>query len=239
MTQDAPRKRLFHANFQNNLLAGLLAITPIVVVWVVFDFFLGLLSRAGRPLATGLTDFLDTHFPHLTPWLANEWVRETIAVVVALLALYSIGAIASRVIGAQLIGYIERLIERIPFVQTIYSATKKLVTVLQQKPDGSARVVLIEFPHAGMRAIGLVMKVMKDTTTGEDLAAVYVPTTPNPTSGYLEIVPVKDMVPTDLTMDQAMTMIISGGAISPSTLTMHPKGPRTVSAGVPPEAEPQ
>ena len=239
MTQDAPRKRLFQANFQTNLLAGLLTITPIVVVWVVFDFFLGLLSRAGRPLATGLTDFLDTHFPHLTPWLADEFMRETIAVVVALLALYSIGAIASRVIGVRLIGYVERLIERIPFVQTIYSATKKLVTVLQQKPDGSARVVLIEFPHAGMRAIGLVMKVMKDTTTGEDLAAVYVPTTPNPTSGYLEIVPVKDMVPTDMTMDQAMTMIISGGAISPSTLTMHPKGARAISAGLPPEAGPQ
>lgn len=235
MTQDAPRKKLFHANFQNNLLAGLLAITPLVVVWVVFDFFLGLLSRAGRPLALGLTDFLDTHFPGLTPWLADEFVRETIAVIVALLALYSIGAIASRVIGIKLIGYFERLIERIPFVQTIYSATKKLVTVLQQKPDGSARVVLIEFPHAGMRAIGLVMTVMKDTTTGEDLAAVYVPTTPNPTSGYLEIVPVKDVVATDMTMDQAMTMIISGGAISPSKMTMHARGPAAVSAGVPVE----
>jgi len=238
MTQDAPRTRLFHANFQNNLLAGLLAITPIVVVWVVFDFFLGLLSRAGQPLATGLTEFLDTHFPRLTPWLADEFVRETIAVVVALLALYSIGAIASRVIGVRLIGYVERLIERIPFVQTVYSATKKLVTVLQQKPDGAARVVLIEFPHAGMRAIGLVMRVMKDSTTGEDLAAVYVPTTPNPTSGYLEIVPVKNVVATDMTMDQAMTMIISGGAISPSVLSIHPRA-SSVSADVPPPGAPR
>ena len=157
---------------------------------------------------------------------------------VALLALYSIGAIASRVIGVRLIGYFEGLIERIPFVQTIYSATKKLVTVLQQKPDGTARVVLIEFPHAGMRAIGLVMRVMKDSVTGEDLAAVYVPTTPNPTSGYLEIVAVKDMVPTDMTMDQAMTMIISGGAISPSSMTMHAKGNIAVSAGMPPGEAP-
>lgn len=235
MTQDAPPRRPFHANFQNNLLAGLLTITPIAVVWVVFDFFLGLLSRAGRPLALGLTDFLDTHFPRLTPWLADELVRETIAVLVALLALYSIGAIASRVIGVRLIGYFERLIERIPFVQKIYSATKKLVTVLQQKPDGSSRVVLIEFPHAGMRAIGLVMKVMKDATTGEELAAVYVPTTPNPTSGYLEIVPVKDTIPTSMTMDQAMTMIISGGAISPSVLSIQPRG-SSVSAEVPPPA---
>ena len=221
MTQEAPARRLFHANFKNNLLAGLLAITPLVVVWVVFDFFLGLLSRAGQPLALGVTGFLDTHYPALSPWLADERVRAAIAIAIAVLALYTIGAIASRVVGVRLIGYFERLIERIPFVQTVYSATKKLVTVLQQKPDGTARVVLIEFPHAGMRAIGLVMKVMKDATSGEDLAAVYVPTTPNPTSGYLEIVPVADLVPTDMTMDQAMTMIISGGAISPATLTTH------------------
>ena len=220
MTPDATPKRHFHAHFQKNLLAGLLAITPLVVVWVVFDFFLGLLSQAGRPLANALTDFLDQHFPALSPWLADETVRWAIAVVVALLALYSIGAIASRVLGARMIGYFEGLIERIPFVQTVYSATKKLVTVLQQKPDGSARVVLIDFPHAGMKAVGLVMKVVKDSTTGEELAAVYVPTTPNPTSGYLEIVPVKDLVPTDMTMDQAMTMIVSGGAITPSNLSL-------------------
>lgn len=219
MTQDAPDRRFFHAHFQKNLLAGLLTITPIVVVWVVFDFFLRLLSRAGQPLALGVTGFLDANFPALSPWLADDGVRAVISVAIAVLVLYMIGAIASRVIGVKLIGYFEQLIERIPFVQTIYSATKKLVTVLQQKPDGTARVVLIEFPHAGMRAIGLVMKVMKDAQTGEDLAAVYVPTTPNPTSGYLEIVPVKDLVPTDMTMDQAMTMIISGGAISPATLT--------------------
>ena len=219
MTQDAPERRQFHAHFQKNLLAGLLTLTPLVVVWVVFDFFLSLLSRAGEPLALGVTGFFDNHFPQAAPWLADERVRAAIAILIALLALYTIGAIASRVVGLKLIGYFEQMIARIPFVETIYSATKKLVTVLQQKPDGTARVVLIEFPHAGMRAIGLVMKVMKDAHTGEDLAAVYVPTTPNPTSGYLEIVPVRNVVPTDMTMDQAMTMIISGGAISPETLT--------------------
>lgn len=223
MTQNAP-KRLFHANFQNNLLAGLLAVTPLIVVWVVFDFFLGVLSAAGRPLAIGLTDFLDARFPALAPVLADEGVRWLVAVIVALLLLYSIGAVASRVIGVKLIDYFERLIARIPFVETVYSATKKLVTVLQQKPDGATRVVLIDFPHPGMKAVGLVMKIMKDTATGEDVAAVYVPTTPNPTSGYLEIVPVKDIVPTAMTMDQAMTMIISGGAISPATLSTRRPG---------------
>lgn len=219
MEEDGPR-RFYHANFQGNLLAGLLTITPLVVVWLVFDFFLSALSRAGHPLAVAVTAFVDDHYSPATPWLADEGVRAVIAVLIALLALYTIGAVASRVIGRTLIEYLETVIMRIPLVETIYSATKKLVTVLQQKPDGTARVVLIEFPHAGMRAIGLVMKVMKDSNSGEDLAAVYVPTTPNPTSGYLEIVPVKNLLPTDMTMDQAMTMIVSGGAISPSSLSI-------------------
>lgn len=224
MTGNTPKSPVFHAHFQKNLLAGLLTITPLVVVWVVFDFFLSLLSQAGRPLAYAMTEFFDNRFPQAIPWLADERVRAVIAVLIALLVLYTIGAIASRVIGERLIGYFEQLIERIPFVQTIYSATKKLVTVLQQKPDGTARVVLIEFPHPGMHAIGMVMRVMKDAVSGEDMAAVYVPTTPNPTSGYLEIVPVNKIVPTDMTMDQAMTMIISGGAIAPETLTTRRPG---------------
>jgi uncharacterized membrane protein len=229
MTEDAPKPRHFHAHFQKNLIAGLLAITPLVVVWVVFDFLLSLLSEAGQPLAVGMTEFVDSRFPQAAPWLADERVRAAIAVIIALLVLYTIGAVTSQIIGARIIDYFERLITRIPFVETIYSATKKLVTVLQQKPDGTARVVLIEFPHPGMHAIGMVMRVMKDAASGEDVAAVYVPTTPNPTSGYLEIVPVRSLIPTEMTMDQAMTMIISGGAISPATLTTS----RPAPAGIP------
>jgi uncharacterized membrane protein len=230
MTQDAPERRLFHANLQNNLLAGLLTITPLVVVWVVFNFFLSLLSRAGAPVAGAVTAFVDAHYPPAAPWLADDRVRAVIAIAIALLALYTIGAIAGRVIGLKLIGFFEVVIERIPFVQTLYSATKKLVKVLQQKPDGTARVVLIEFPHPGMHALGFVMRVMKDAGTGADMAAVYVPTTPNPTSGYLEIVPVESLVPTAMTMDQAMTMIISGGAISPDTLDTGRGGPVETTA---------
>jgi uncharacterized membrane protein len=66
-----------------------------------------------------------------------------------------------------------------------------------------------------MKAVGFVMRILTDDNTGEELAAVYVPTTPNPTSGYLEIVPVKSLVQTDWTMDEAMTFIISGGAVAP------------------------
>ena len=210
------------------------------MVWVVFDFFLGLLSRAGQPLALAVTGFLDANFPRAAPWLADDRVRAVIAIVIALLALYTIGAIASRVIGVRLIGYFERLIERIPFVQTIYSATKKLVTVLQQKPDGTARVVLIEFPHAGMRAIGLVMRVMKDAAhrrgPGRRLCPDHTQSRPR---AIWKSCRSSTLVPTDMTMDQAMTMIISGGAISPDTLTTQRPAGAPSLADPPPVATPR
>ena len=221
---DAP-PRHFQANFQTNLIAGLLTVTPLIVVWLVFDFFFTTLSHWGHPLAVELTIFLGLNFPVLKPWVDNDAVRYVIGSVVAILALYSIGAIASRVVGQQLIHMLESLIVRIPGVQTVYSATKKLVDVLRQKPGSqNQRVVLIDFPSEGLKAIGFVMRTFADAKTGEELAAVYVPTAPNPTSGYLQIVPTSRLIQTDLQGDQAMTMILSGGAVTPDHISLKGKG---------------
>jgi len=220
---DAP-PRHFQSNFQTNLIAGLLTVTPLIVVWLVFDFFFTTLSHWGHPLAVELTIFLDMNFPALKPWVDNDAVRYAIGFVVALLALYTIGAIASRVVGQQLILMLENLIVRIPGVQTVYSATKKLVDVLRQKPGSqNQRVVLIDFPSDGLKAIGFVMRTFADAKTGEELAAVYVPTAPNPTSGYLQIVPYARLTQTDIQGDQAMTMILSGGAVTPDHISLKGK----------------
>ncbi len=130
------------------------------------------------------------------------------------------GAVASRVIGQRLIALFERIIRRIPLVQTIYSAVKKLLDVLQTRPGGDQRVVLVEFPHEGMKTIAFVMRSFNDARTGEELAAVYVPSALNPTSGFLEILPVAKLVFLDIPTDQAMTMVISGGAVVPERMSV-------------------
>jgi uncharacterized membrane protein len=219
MPQDAPHRSF---NFQGYLLAGLLAITPLVAVWLVFNFFLGVLSQAGHPMAVALADFIEDRAPGVTPWLSDSRVQYLIAVVVALLMLYLIGAIASRVLGARLIALFERVVARIPLVDTIYSATKKLIDVLRQKPDSTQRVVLVDFPREGMKTLGFVMRVFNDSQTGEELATVYVPTALNPTAGFLQIAPLSKFIPTDIPADQAMTMIISGGAVAPDRLSVAP-----------------
>ena len=98
-------------------------------------------------------------------------MRWLIAVFVALLVLYLIGAIVSRVAGQRALGFFERLIARIPMVETVYSAAKKLIDVMRQPAGGGQRVVLIDFPSEGMKTLGFVMRTFPDAKTGEELAA--------------------------------------------------------------------
>lgn len=205
-------------NFQRNLITGILTIIPIWLTVVVFDFILAQFSKLGMPSVRAAARALEGSAPALSHWLLEPWFQKTLAVLITLLGLYLLGWIASKVIGRRMLALMDLLMARIPFVQQIYGATKKLVAALQQKPEGVQRVVLIDFPSPELKTVGLVTRVLKDEKTGRDLAAVYVPTTPNPTSGYLEIVPVDKLIETDWTMDQAMTFIISGGAVSPDKI---------------------
>ena len=206
-------KRELH--FQRYLITGLLTVFPLWLTYIVFEFVLRQLSKLGAPVVDGLGNLLHALSPSAADALNADWVRFLLAVVLTITSLYALGWTANRVVGIRLLSVIDGLIARIPLVQTIYGGTKKLLSVLQTKPEGSQRVVLIEFPQPGMKTVGLVTRVLRDSETGQELAAVYVPTTPNPTSGYLEIVPVESLVPTEWTVDQAMAFIISGGAVAP------------------------
>jgi uncharacterized membrane protein len=200
------------------LLTGLLTFIPLWVTWLVFTFVLGLLASLGAPLLAALTGVLAWVAPRAAATLNGAWLTFVLALLITLVALYALGWLANRVIGRRLIDAFDGLLARIPLVQTIYGGTKKLMAVLQQKPSGVQRVVLVDFPRRGMKVIGFVTRVMVEEGSGREMAAVYIPTTPNPTGGYLEVVPLDELTPTDWTMDQAMAFIISGGAVAPDTL---------------------
>jgi len=204
------------------LLTGLLTFIPLWVTWLVFKFVLGLLAGIGAPLVGAFVAATGQVSPGLAEALNRGWLLFVLALVLTLLALYLLGWLANRVIGQRLLEAFDGLLARIPLVQTIYGGTKKLMAVLQQKPSGVQRVVLIDFPRQGMKVVGFVTRVMIEEGTGREMAAVYIPTTPNPTGGYLEVVPVDELTPTDWTMDQAMAFIISGGAVAPDTLPASP-----------------
>ncbi len=214
----------FAGRAQRYLLAGVLTLIPLWVTWIVFEFILRQLSRLGMPWVRALARALEANYPDLARWMVAPWFQTVLAVLVTLVALYLLGWATSRVVGRRMLGLVERLLHTIPMVQTIYGGVKKLIGALQQKPDGVQRVVLIDFPSPELKTVGFVTRILRDRTTGQELAAVYVPTTPNPTSGYLEIVPVERLVSTDWTFDEAMTFIISGGAVAPEHIDYERKG---------------
>jgi uncharacterized membrane protein len=200
---------------QTYFITGLLTLIPIWLVWIVFKVLFGLLSDMSKPIIQPITSQLALLSPELLGWLDAAWVQGAIALLVTLLFILFIGWLARRVIGQRILSWFESMINTIPLVKTIYGSARQLLDLLQTKPDGTQRVVLIDFPHRDMKSVGFVTRTLRDQITGKEIAAVYVPTTPNPTSGYLELVPIELVTPTDWTVDQAMAFIISGGAMSP------------------------
>jgi uncharacterized membrane protein len=205
------------------LIAGILVLTPLWVTWLVLNFLFTQLSGFGTPWVQAFTRSVQNTVPSLAQFLSVAWLESALAVVLTLFALYFLGWATSQVLARRLIAYFEAVLERVPLVQAIYGSTKKLLAALQTKPEGVQRVVLIEFPAPPLKAVGLVTRVMTDATTGRELAVVYVPTSPNPTSGYMELVPVENLISTDWTLDEAMRFIITGGTSAPDRIAFGDK----------------
>lgn len=213
-------------SLQRLFLTGLLTLLPIWLTWVVVKFVFVLLSGISSPLVVPLSEQIAASFPHYLGWIKVEWMQDIIALAATLLVILSVGVLSRRVIGQRLLRWFGAVIKRIPLASIIYDSAKKLLDMLQTEPGSSQRVVLIDFPHRDMKSVGLVTRVIKEQGSDRELAAVYVPTTPNPTSGYLEIVPVEMLTPTDWTVDQAMSFIISGGAVAPESVPFTRAGDR-------------
>ena len=204
-------------HLQRYLITGLLTFIPLWLTWIVFKFIFTFLSHVGEPVVLATFAVLSAIFPSAAEWLGQDWLHSIFAFIGTVIALYLIGLAASFVMGQRLLAGFEALIERIPLVHTIYGGTKKLMTLMQNKPGSTQRVVLIGFPSPTLKTIGFVTRTFLDTA-GVEWAAVYLPTTPNPTGGYLELVPVSDLIATDWSVDQAMAFILSGGAAGPDQL---------------------
>jgi uncharacterized membrane protein len=132
--------------------------------------------------------------------------------------LYVVGRVTSLVIGRQAFDLFEAVLERLPFVAKIYTSVRQLLDSMMAKKESSQRVVLVDFPIAGQKSIGFLTRTMTDETTGELLAAVLVPNAINPTSAFLQILPISRVTETSLTMEQAMSMIMTGGAVGPESI---------------------
>lgn len=207
------------------LISGILTVIPLWVTWVLFEFVFRQLSQFGMPWVQAFSREIQADSPIIARLLLEPWLQNIIAVLLVLSVLYLLGWTVNRVVGRRLLRAVESIIERLPLIQTVYRSARQLIAVLQQRPADVQRVVLIEFPSSDMKAVGLVTRTLTDQDTGEKLVAVYVPTTPNPTSGYIEIVPIDRVTSTDWTVEEAMNFLVSGGAVGPDTVRYHNQKP--------------
>lgn len=211
-----------HFRIRRNVLSGLIVVIPLWVTFIAVSFIIDILVATGRPFVLTFARNVRSDYAVLADLLAQGWFQSTLALIVVFAGLYVIGAAANAVIGRRILRTVDRIIDYVPLVKTIYSATRTLLNSLQTGNASGQRVVLIEFPSRDMRALGFVTATFTASDTGEEIAAVYVPTTPNPTSGYVELVPTQRLVYLDWSANDAMSFIVSGGAMTPGRLRMTP-----------------
>jgi len=199
-------------SLQSNILAGIITIGPLFVTYLIFSFLLGAMAKAGLPMVL----LLETFFP--VAWITAPWLQSLLAVLLTLVVLYIVGRITSLVIGRQAFNFFEAVLERLPFVAKVYTSVRQLVETMMAKKETSQRVVLVDFPIPGQKSVGFLTRTLTDSGSGRPLAAVLLPNAINPTSAFLQILPMERVTETSMTMEQAMSMLMTGGAVGPETI---------------------
>lgn len=191
-------------------------------------FFAGVLVTAPAGLtfymAWLLVSFIDQQVTGLLPgrYNPNEFLPFSVpglGLVILVVALILIGALTAGFVGRVLIRTSENILARMPIIRSVYGAVKQILeTVLAQQSTAFRQVVLVEYPRRGIWAIGFVSGLTKgevQNLTAEETVNVFLPTTPNPTSGFLLFVPRADLVVLNMSVEEGIKMVVSGGIVTP------------------------
>ncbi|HSJ05780.1 MAG TPA: DUF502 domain-containing protein, partial [Longimicrobiales bacterium] len=194
------------ASVRRHLMAGLIVIAPVTatvfVLWWIFQLLDGLLGRFLYPALGGLIG-------------RDAVVIPGLGLLVLFLLLVGVGWAAQRAIGSRVVAWWHAIMERLPLTRRIYGAANRIVrTVFGEESRPFKKVVLVEYPSAGRWSIGFLSAEAPAAMQGHvpGAVSVFVPTTPNPTSGFLVIVPRNLVVELDITVDAAFTFILSAGS---------------------------
>ena len=221
-----PRRRL-REHLRGYFIAGILVTGPVsltfYLAWIFVDF---IDSRVALliPEAYNPSNYLPVHIPG-------------IGLVVVVIGLTLIGALTAGYIGRRLLRIGDRILARMPLIRGLYGAMKQIFeTVLSKQSNTFREVVLIEWPRRDLWTIGFITGKPEGEIrelTSEDAVNVYVPTTPNPTSGYLVFVPRREIVSLSMSVEEGIKLVISGGIVAPPDRRSHtaPSPPVLVEPG--------
>ena len=183
--------------------AGILVVVPIGAAILILRWLFLTIDNILQPVAKSLLGYT-------IPGLGLG---------ITVVLIYLTGVVATSITGKRLISYGESLLARVPLFRYIYTSIKQIMeSFASSRGTGFLQVVLVEFPKKGMRAIGFVTSE-SCVKSGEKLLNVFIPTSPNPTSGYLEIVRERDVIRTNISIDDALKMVLSGGKVSLQEVT--------------------
>lgn len=201
------------ARLRGYFFAGLLAVAPIgITLWLCWILLKFVDARVTPliPATYNPNTYINPYFPHEIPG---------VGLIVMVIVLIIVGALTRIFLGRYLVRISENILNKMPVVRSIYSATKQIAeTVLKRQSEAFRQVVLFEYPRRGSWAIGFLTGTTKgevQNLTDDDVVNVFLPTTPNPTSGYLLFIPRRELVPLSMTVEEGIKMIISGGIVTP------------------------
>lgn len=204
-----PQRGFWH-RVRTYFFTGLVVAAPIGITIYLTWWFVSLFDTWIKPYVPANYN-PDNYLPFSVPG---------VGLLLALMGITMVGALTANLFGRTILSYWENVLNRMPVVRNVYSALKQIFeTVLSQRSNSFSDVCLIEYPRKGIYAVAFV----STETTGEipnkanvgDLASVFLPTTPNPTSGFLLFVPTRDMIRLDMSVEEAAKLVISAGLVVP------------------------
>lgn len=191
------------------LVAGLLVWIPLGITIFVLRILINVMDRSLR--------FIPEQY---RPEVLLGFPIPGLGLILTFLVLLLTGLLAANIVGRSMVSFWESVLERIPFVRSVYSAAKNFAEIVFSDSDQSfKKVLLVEYPRIGMYSLAFQTASNLgevQAKTGEEVICTFVPTTPNPTSGYIILVPKKDVIELDMDIDEALKMIISLGVVVPT-----------------------
>jgi uncharacterized membrane protein len=193
-------------SLRSYLLAGLVVWLPILITMGVLRFIIDLLDNtlALIPKAYQPEQLFGVHIPGF-------------GVILSLILLVSTGVIATNFLGQRLMSWGESLLSRIPLVRSIYNSVKQVInTILSTNSEAFRKVLLVEYPRKGIWSIGFQTGAVNpeiSNKTNEEMISLFIPTTPNPTSGFLILIPKHEAIELNMSIDEALKFIISLGVM--------------------------
>lgn len=209
----------FKQDLKNDLIAGLLVVIPLATtIWLTIN-----IARWVINFLTSIPKQINP-FDNLNPILVNL-INLSVGLAVPLLCILLIGLMARNIAGSWLLDFGERVLQAIPFAGTVYKTLKQLLeTVLKDSNDKFRRVILVEYPRSGIWALAFVTGTLSSeiqTHMSRPMLSIFIPTTPNPTSGWYAVIAEDEVINLSMSIEDAFKVLLSGGIVDPSSYSLN------------------